>query len=207
VPSQPSESESGKTVTAPAPLTCPSCRTEIPFELSPPGFNHICPACLQPVEGLIFPAFHRPPNRGASAEAVVTAEDAGCFYHPESRAQQACEVCGRFLCHLCDVVLSGRHVCPACVNAGTKSPRIPNLDGSRILYGGIAVMIALIPLLIAWPVTFITGPLAVFVAIYGWNKPQSLTGTRRLGYLLAIGLGLAQTLGWGLAFAKLFHIL
>lgn len=76
-----------------------------------------------------------------------------------------------------------------------------------MLYGGIAFLIALLPLLIAWPVTFITGPLAVFVAIYGWNKPQSLTGTRRLSYVLAIGLGLAETLGWGFAFAKLFSIL
>src|SRR5690606_21242335 len=91
LPPRPSESESGNPVTASAPLTCPSCRTEIPAEFPPPGFTHTCSTCRQPVEGLIFPAFQRPPARGASAEAVVTGEDAGCFYHPESRAQQACD--------------------------------------------------------------------------------------------------------------------
>lgn len=191
-------------MTAPAPLSCPKCRAELKDELALPGAAQPCPSCRRPLEGLIFPAFHRPPPTGLHAEAVVTAEDAGCFYHPQSRARQVCDICGRFLCALCDVELQGRHFCPGCVSSGGRKKQISHLDGDRLLYGGLALMIAVLPVLFMWPATIITGPLAVFAAIYGWNKPRSLTGAGRASYVIAILLGLAETVCWGLVIAGLF---
>lgn len=158
------------------------------------------------MEGLIFPAYHRPVATGKAAEALVAAEDAGCFYHPQSRAQVPCDLCGRFLCALCDVELQGQHFCPACVTAGRKKKQIRHLDDSRVLYGGMACIIALLPLIIFWPLTMITGPIAVFLAIYGWRKPQSLTSKGRFSYVIALIFGLAQIAVWTWLAASLFGL-
>jgi hypothetical protein len=141
-----------------------------------------------------------------SVEALIAAEDAGCFYHPQSRAQQVCDICGRFLCALCDVDLRGRHVCPGCVNSARGKKQISHLDGDRVLYGGMAMVIAVLPLLIMWPLTIITGTLAVCIALYGWNKPQSLTGSRRWIFVVAIILGLAEIILCGLFYANIFKV-
>ncbi len=193
-------------MTTPVPLSCPRCRAHLEHELAAPGTPRPCPSCERPLEGLIFSAYDRPPIAGKSAEAVVAAEDAGCFYHPQSRAQEACDICGRFLCALCDVELLGRHVCPGCVSSARRKKHDLNLDGDRMLYGGVALMIAALPVLLFWPVTLITGPLAVFVALYGWNKPQSLTGAGRSRYVTAIVLGFAETAAWGVFLASLFKV-
>ena len=186
------------------PLSCPICRADLHGEVSPPGHAKACLSCKRPVEGLIFPAYYRPPALGKQAEILVAAEDAGCFYHPQSRAQVPCDICGRFLCALCDVELQGEHLCPACVNSGRKKKQIRNLDNERILYGGMASLIAFLPILLCWPLTMVTGPLSVSVAIYGWRKPQSLTGSGRGGSVVAIVFGLLQTVGWLLALTGVF---
>ena len=191
-------------VTAPAPLSCPKCRADLPADLPPPGVPAACPSCRRPVEGLIFPAYRRPPATGKAAEAVVAAEDAGCFYHPQSRATVPCDQCGRFLCALCDLEIGGRHLCPGCVNAGRKKKLMSHLDDGRVLYGRLALMVALLPLLF-WPLTVVTGPAAVFLAIYGWKKPRSLTGGGRVSYVFAILIGLAETLGWLFLVVKIFR--
>ena len=194
-------------MTAPAPLTCPKCRSDLGEETAQPGVTMSCPSCSRPVETLVFPAYHRPASVANPVEAVVAEEDAGCFYHPQSRARQVCDICGRFLCGLCDVELQERHVCPGCVGSKRGKSHISHLDGDRLLYGGMALLIAVVPAVVLWPVTVITGPLAVFVAIYGWNKPQSLTGARRFSFVLAIIIGLAEIILCGLFFAALFKVI
>jgi len=155
-----------------------------------------CPYCEKPLEGVVFAAFQRPVAQGRAAEAVVTVEEAACFYHAQSRAVWPCDVCGRFLCSLCDIEMHGQHVCPPCLNSGRKKPQLSHVDGDRILYGGIALMIALVPLLALYFVTIITGPLSIFVALYGWKKPRSLVGNGNSSFYVAILLGLLQTAVW-----------
>ena len=155
---------------------------------------------------MIFPAYFRPPSLGKPTEVVVTAEEASCFYHPKNRAQVPCDACGRFLCTLCDVELNGDHLCPACVNDGRKKSSAGTIDSERVLYGGIALLTAVVPVLVFWPATIMTGPAAVFLGIYGWNKPRSLTGAGRGKHVVAIALGLAEIACWGLMLAKLFRI-
>lgn len=193
-------------MTTPAPLICPKCRSDLGEETAQPAVERSCPSCKRPVELLVFPAYRRPAAVASSVEAVIAAEDAGCFYHPQSRARQVCDICGRFLCALCDVELQARHVCPGCVGSKRGKTHISHLDGDRMLYGGMALLLAVVPALVLWPVTIITGPLAVFVAIYGWNKPQSLTGARRFSFVLAIIIGLTETILFGLFFATLFKV-
>jgi len=191
-------------VTAPAPLLCPKCRAPLPEPPPPLGAPHPCLKCHDPVESLIFSSYYRPAATGQNAETIVTAEDAGCFYHPQSRAVVPCDQCGRFLCALCDIELHGRHYCPGCVEAGRKKKLINHLDGDRVLPGSIALMTALLPLLF-WPVTVVTGPLAVFMAIYGWRKPGSITGKRHAAHVAALLLGLLQTGVWIFVIAALFR--
>lgn len=156
------------------------------------------------MEGLVFPAYRRPCARGKTAEAIGATEDAGCFYHPQSRAAIPCDICGRFLCALCDIELNGEHVCPACVETGRKKSLRPGLDGDRVLYGRIALLIALLPLLI-WPFTIITGPAAVFMGLYGWTKKGRITGGGHAGHVIAILLGLAQTAIWAMVIINIFR--
>ena len=153
---------------------------------------------------MVFTALHRPIAQGKAAEAIVAIEEAACFYHPQSRAAVPCDVCGRFLCSLCDIEMHGQHVCPPCLNSGRKKQQIDNIDGDRILYGGIAFLIAIVPLLTVYFLTFITAPLAIFVALYGWKKPRSLVGTGNIRFYIAILLGLLQTGVWIWIIVRLF---
>lgn len=187
-----------------APLLCPKCQAHLPDSLPFPGAARPCPKCHAPVEGLVFPAYHRPSNPGKAAEAIITAEDAGCFYHPQSRATVPCDICGRFLCALCDIELNGGHICPGCVETGRKKSLMPGLDGDRVLYGRIALMVALLPILI-WPFTIVTGPAAVFMGIYGWTKKGRLTGDGHAGHVIAILLGLIQSVIWVFVIINIFR--
>ncbi len=72
----------------------------------------------------------------------------------------------------------------------------------RTLYDGIALTLAIVPVVtvIFWFVTLVTAPLAIGVAIYGWNKPGSLVPQSRVRAILAIVIGLLELLGWVLFF-------
>lgn len=155
------------------------------------------------MEGLIFPAFRRPAVVGKAAEAIVAAEDAGCFYHPQSRAAVPCDLCGRFLCALCDLELNGQHVCPGCLETGRKKKTMQNYDGDRVIYGRMALLLAVLPFFF-WPITILTGPAAVFFAIYGWRKPRSLTGGGHTSHVIAILLGLLETGVWVYFLSRIF---
>lgn len=187
-----------------AALTCPKCRTPLPeahFNASGP---FPCPGCARSVEAAVFPACYQPASRGAAAESVFAAGEASCFNHPGNRAVVACDSCGRFLCALCDIALDAQHLCPACLNTGRKKGSVRHLESSRTLYGHLALLLALAPLLI-WPITVITAPLAMFFAIFGWNKPGSLTRPGRVRHVIAFVLGLLQTAGWIFLLLRFFY--
>jgi hypothetical protein len=188
-------------------LACPKCGTSVVGAVPPLTDPQPCPSCRRPFGALTFPAWQRVPTVGRNAEAILTADEAGCFFHPQSRAQVPCDTCGRFLCALCDVPLGGRHLCPDCLNSGTRRELVSQMDNGRTLYGGIAFLVALLPLLIFWPFTIATGLLSVFLAIYFWHKPQSLTGPRRGIYVVTILLGLGQFAVWALiVFGLVFRL-
>jgi len=175
---------------------CSNCSYRIdPADLSADGTVH-CRGCLRPLSMVLFPALWKPLTT-ALPEALVAAEEASCFYHQGNRATVACDGCGRFLCNLCDIEVQGQHLCPSCVESGVRKGKVAALDHSRVLYGKISFYLTIIPLLI-WPLTCVTAPTAVFLAIWSWKRPGSLTGAgnSHAYHVFAIIFGLLEVAGW-----------
>ena len=184
------------------PVQCPKCRAwllegifNLP-ELSP------CPACGVPLQVEIFPTLFRKINPGQGGEAVTVEDESSCFYHPLKKAVLSCDGCGRFVCALCDCHLNGQHFCPACLETGKSKGRIKSLDNQRTLYDGIALSLAIYPLLIFY-FTLITAPMALFVAIRHWKSPPSLVRRGKIRFVVAIIFAVLQIAGWMILFVAL----
>ena len=177
-------------------VTCAKCRATLLGENFNTGALAPCPACGAPSRVEIFPALFKTLASGESGESVSAAVEASCFYHPAKRAVVPCANCGRFLCELCDLDLNGKHLCPSCLASGKKKGRLRDLDRERVLHDNVALGLALLPILF-WPLTLISGPAAIFVAIRYWNSPGSIVPRRaKVRYCLAILFGLAEIIGW-----------
>ena len=113
-----------------------------------------------------------------------------------------CEACGRFLCAVCDVELSGAHLCPGCLESGKKKGRLKQLENSRTLYDSMALAVALYPMILVWP-TIISAPIAIYLAIRYWNAPSSIVRRGKWRAVLAIIIGLLQILGWVAVFVSI----
>ncbi len=174
---------------APEALQCPKCLAWLQPEVrdQPAG----CQSCGAPIDAHVFPALGRPLAGATRAESVAGEGEANCFYHAANRAAAVCDACGRFLCALCDIELGGRHVCPACLSAGPESGRVGDLVSSRPVWGQIALLTALLPILF-YPFLVVTAPAAVFLGVYGWSKPGSLVRRGKTRHVLAIVIGLAE---------------
>ncbi len=203
------------------PLTCDKCRTVLPetvFNTTEPA---TCPGCYSALLVEVFPAYFRPVATGQAAENIVSDEDASCFYHPAKKATVPCARCGRFLCALCDIDLgANRHVCPGCVEAARLDPAgkadlagtgtgggLPGatlgaLSVQRgVLYDQLALVLTVLPLVILWPVSFITAPVALFLAIRYWNAPKRAVIPRGRGRMFAAALLATLEIGAWLTFA------
>ena len=173
---------------------CTQCHTPI----SAGYYNTLdlvqCPSCHVPIKIDVFPAFSRGLQPGKAGEALVD-DQASCFYHPQKKAVIPCDHCGRFLCGLCDVELGGKHLCPACLATGKKKGRIINLDRHRVLYNGIALRLALFPMITIY-FTIVTAPMALYLAIRHWKSPGSLVRRSKIQFILAIALSGLQICAW-----------
>ena len=76
--------------------------------------------------------------------------------------------------------------------------RITRLENQRTLYDGIALSLAVLPLLVFY-FTLLTAPIAIFIAIRHWNTPRSIVRRTRIRLVLAIILATIQIIGWGVA--------
>lgn len=180
-------------------LACPRCRTPIYLASLNTGRFFPCPGCGTNTWAEVFPALLRPIAAGAAGETILIEGEAGCFYHPQKRATVHCAACGRFLCALCDVELNGQHFCPGCLHSGQRKGKLSQLENRRFLCDSAALSLALVPLLM-WPITIITAPTAIGLAIYGWNKPGSLIPRTRVRAVAAIFIALLELVGWGFFF-------
>jgi hypothetical protein len=145
---------------------------------------------------LSFPALTAARPRVVPA-AVLEAEHATCFYHQTNQAETVCEGCGRLVCAICGIDFGGRRVCPPCI-AEVKVDDAQAVS-RRILFDGIALAVALLPMLM-WPVTLVTAPLALGFVIVGWRKPRSLVAGNRIKLVSAGLLALIQISGWTILF-------
>jgi hypothetical protein len=178
-------------------IYCPKCKARL-FE---EAFNQPdlapCPACETPLQIEIFPAFFHEIAQGRDAEAVMIEGESSCFYHQQKKAVVPCDLCGRFLCALCDCEVKGRHLCPGCLESGQKKRNLEGLENMRVLHSRQALVLSILPL-------FITGLAAIYVAIRYRKEPGSLVAPMRWAFTVALILGSLQTLGFTILIAEAF---
>ena len=183
-------------------VPCSSCGIQLPEWELRSSESSTCPDCGTEHQVKIFPAALRlaPPTVSESAEEG----EATCFDHPSSRAVTSCAQCGRFVCQLCVVDLIGKSYCPSCLAAGLSKAPGRDLASSRMAYDSIALIAAVGPLLF-FPVTILTGPVAVYLAFHYWKRPLALTHANRWRFVVAILFGLLEVggLGWLILYAVL----
>lgn len=183
------------------PVSCPNCRTNLPWRLFNTQAPGACPACGSEIFGVVFPALVRGVTPGKPGERIVSDEEASCFYHPQKKAVFPCDHCGRFLCSLCDVDFGGKHLCPSCLESGQGERKIKSLENRRVLYDDMALSIAVLPMFIPLLLyfSFITAPVALFLAIRHWNTPSSIIPRTRVRLAAAIVIAVLQMAGWVVA--------
>jgi hypothetical protein len=175
------------------PVPCALCNMPLPkWGLDAAG-EAVCTLCGASNQARVFPAAFQAPAR-VETEAALEGE-ATCYDHPGKRAVAACQQCGRFVCQLCAVALGEATWCPSCVAAGAGRAKAANLESSRTLYDSVALVTPLISLLM-WPLTLITAPGTIVLAIAKWRAPLSLVRRSRWRFVAAILIGLAEVGGW-----------
>jgi len=157
-----------------------------------------CPSCGVALKIDVFPAFLNTIAPGRPGETLVLDNESGCFYHPRKKAVIPCDMCGRFLCSLCDVELNGQHLCPNCLEAGKTKGKLKSLENHRTLYDAIALRLAIYPILLffLWFFSIITAPIALFVAIRYWNASSGIVPRTRIRSIIAIVFSSLQILFW-----------
>jgi hypothetical protein len=183
-------------------VQCPKCRATLLEGIFNQPELLPCPACNVPLLVEIFPSLFRKITPGQSGEALMVEGESSCFFHPQKKALLPCDSCGRFLCALCDCQLNGQHFCPTCLETGKTKGKIKSLENQRTLYDGIALSLAVYPLLIFY-FTLITAPMTLFVAIRFWRSPLSIVRPGKIRFVVAIILALLQIAGWVMIFIVL----
>ena len=159
------------------------------------SYESYCPSCRAPITAMVFPALLR--GAGALPELAIEGTEATCFYHARKKAAVPCDQCGRFLCALCQVELSGQNWCPSCIERARGQGTLASLDRRRMMYDNMTLLLATVPLL--WPftlLTFLTAPAALFLVIRYWRAPSSLVPRTKIRFVIAGVLSLAQIAGW-----------
>jgi hypothetical protein len=181
-------------------VKCSACQTALPAaNLDLPGFSP-CPGCGAALRAPVFPALFRNAAEVVTGGEPVLAGESACFYHPEKRAVVPCAGCGRFLCALCEVELSGGHYCPNCIETGRSKGRMEQLVARRRLYDNLALALVLVPLIVLpvfW-MTVVTAPMALYYAIRHWNAPSSLLPRTRVRLWIAVVFAGVLIAFWGL---------
>lgn len=171
-------------------ISCPRCKTE----LDPPVYNtgglSDCPKCKYNLRVDVYPAYKRS-LKAQSGVLLNSSSEAGCFAHPQNKADLVCGRCGRFMCALCDIELNGEHLCPTCLEKGAAQGRIGGLENRRICHDRIALYVAFWSNLFYFLIP-IAAPAVLFMTIRYWKSPLSLVSTTRIRFLLASGIASFQ---------------
>jgi hypothetical protein len=168
-------------------IQCPKCSATLAGEVFNQPEATPCPRCAAPLQVEVFPALFRRIAPGRDGELVMVEGESSCFYHPQKKAAVPCDVCGRFLCALCDCEVKGQHLCPSCLESGQRKRSIRGLEDMRVLHSRLALILSILPL-------FITGLAAIWVALRYRKEPGSLVQPMRWAFPVALILGSLQTL-------------
>ncbi len=179
-------------------IACSKCRVVLLGDVFNIPDLTPCPACQTPIQVELFPAYFKPVTVGRTGQRITMDGESTCFYHAEKKAVVPCDVCGRFLCGLCDLELNDQHICPHCLNTAQKKGRLPQLDHRRTLWDTGALLLAVLPILLVITVPFLilTAPAAILLALRHWNTPSSLIQRTKIRPILTIVFGLAGIFVW-----------
>jgi len=150
-------------------------------------------ACGSKVRVEAYPTLVSPLQGGKSGQDLLAEDQASCYYHPQKQATAPCDVCGRFLCDLCDVALGKGHVCAQCLWTSMSQSSDERFCVRRQTFDSAALAMAIIP---------ITAPLGLYYAIRHWNSAGSVLGTRKWLFVVAGIVSVLGTLGWGYLLLK-----
>lgn len=175
---------------------CPKCKA--PLSGIGDAGEGACGGCRTKLDYVFFPARRRAKPVARAVRSVDG--DATCYFHAQNQAAAVCDGCGRYVCAVCEVPGErDERLCPPCVSAGRK--KVVEKADELITYDAMATTLALLPI-IMWPVTLITAPAALTLAIYGWRKPRSLVRPgcgRFVAAIILSGLQICAWVGFGLA--------
>jgi hypothetical protein len=144
----------------------------------------------------VFPAlFFRSAHEVAVGEGTQSGAESTCFFHPEKRASIICDQCGRFLCALCDLEISGQHLCSSCLQTGQTKKKLTRFENRRVLYDRMAFSLGTLSMFM-WFMTWLTAPITIYLAVRHWNSPGSLLGRSRWRFVVAIICATLQILVW-----------
>jgi hypothetical protein len=152
-----------------------------------------CTTCGSRNAVYLFPAALA--QTAAERPEAAIAGEAACFDHPGKRAVASCRQCGRFLCQLCAVGFGSGVWCPSCVAASAGQARDANATTSVTLYDTWALAIPF-ALLIVWPLTLLSAPAVIALALMKWKQPISLVRRYRWRFALGLAAAIAEGGAW-----------
>ena len=176
-------------------IKCPNCSSVLGKTFVNRMKTVICPSCKTGLRLDVFPAMFRKDEDSGRGERLGSDQEAGCFFHPEKKAEVTCAACGRFICSLCNLEFNGEHLCPLCLEKGRTKRKMARLETQRTCYDSIALYVAVYPLLIFW-ITTISAPIAIFISIRYWKAPGSIIRRTKIRYIAAIAIASVQIFGW-----------
>jgi len=177
-----------------SPLTCAKCKQELFEQVAQSDPPQHCPHCDHQLRLALFPAWFRADQEKPRPTAAVVDDEASCFFHDKKQATTSCDACGRFICSLCDLELGGRHVCPRCLEAGSRKGNLMDLERQRTRYDQIAATLALFSLLFFFLAPMIAG-IGLGLALWKWKAPPSRVANSRLIMGTAMVLLLLEFVG------------
>jgi hypothetical protein len=155
-----------------------------------------CPNCQAPTRTLVFPAMAR--TTAASRPEPRTEAEAGCFFHTHSRAENVCNVCGRFVCSLCTIAYGAQKLCPDCIYKKRRESSEPLFQDQAILFDNIALLLLIVPVIcfVYIYLGLLFSVFALALVIIGWQQQRTLVPRSKYRFVLAAALSLIEGVGW-----------
>ncbi len=154
-----------------------------------------CYYCGHQVNAVVFPAFYESLEKGGSGETRASDAEAGCFYHPQKRAERVCASCGRFICELCSVNLDDNDICARCLEISVENKEYVMFENQRVLYDSIALQLSVLPAVFILP-TILTAPASAYLCVRYWKAPLSIIPRTKIRFILAFLISGAQITAW-----------
>ncbi len=174
-------------------IDCPNCPALLPPETL--TRETPCSSCHKAITVVPYAALFRPRPSSTPPTALLSADEASCFFHQGASAVVPCASCGRFLCALCDWEMGGQHYCPTCLENETPSSQKDRLTSQHIRWDRLALHLSLLSFIL-WFFSLFIAPYTLFLSIRNWKAGCSLVDRSRPRLFFAGLLSLLIILGW-----------